>query len=210
MLKGLSLALVADNHVCYTLCEALDGLAGEARIRQAESVGMKRIVSQVAALFLLFGCCTGGAYGQSAEELVERSNVFVLVSSNNGWGKFMTAALSCDGHFRIVGAYSDTTAIRGSASPDSALSFINELLAMNFFEQPGEFKSSRTQLRSVGGGKLAELWENTMDAGSTRIELHVGERVHAVVLAYPAYGAPEQLRVWATRFGGYMKEVRGW
>jgi hypothetical protein len=171
---------------------------------------MKSTVSIIATLCLALGCCLGGAFGQGPEDLVESQDVFVLVSTHNGWGKYTTTALSCDGRFRIVGAYGDTTTIRGVASLDTAVSFINDLLAINFFDQPKKFKSSRTQLVQVDRGIFAEQWQETMDAGSTKIELHVGKKVHAVVLVYPAYGAPEQLIDWINRFDLYMKELRGW
>jgi len=171
---------------------------------------MRRIRFEVVILSVAVGLAAGVACGQGAEDLIAPQDVFVSVRSHNGWGKSSVSTLICDGRFRIVGAYSDTTTIRGIASPDSALSLVNELLAIQFFDQPSKFKSSRTQLMVVGGGKLAELWEKTMDAGASSIELHVGERVHTVVLAYPAYGAPEKLRAWVSRFLSYMKEVRGW
>jgi hypothetical protein len=171
---------------------------------------MKPMAAKLVALFLVLGCSAMAASGQTTEDQIEPRDVFVLVSTHDGWGKSTTTALSCDGRYRIVGAYSDTTIIRGLASADSALSFINDLLAMNFFEQREEFKSSRTQLMRTEEGKLAELGEETMDAGSTRIELHVGARTHTVIMAYPAHGAPAQLHQWTRRFRLFMNKLRGW
>ena len=51
----------------------------------------------------------------------DSSNVLVVVEANNGWGNQLIAGLSCDGHLLIVGAYSDTTAIRATISPSLTL-----------------------------------------------------------------------------------------
>ena len=65
--------------------------------------------------------------------IFDRSNVLVVVEFDSGWhiGNFV-AGLGCDGRFKIVGAYSDTTAIRTTVSPDSALAFVNDLSCDRF------------------------------------------------------------------------------
>jgi pimeloyl-ACP methyl ester carboxylesterase len=137
-------------------------------------------------------------------------NVLVTVESHNGWGKSTVSGLSCDGRFSIVGAFSDTTTIRGTVDPDTALALVNELLALNFFEQPARFGPRRLQLAHQGAGRLAYLEEITVDAGSTEITLYVGGQSHGVVLASPAHGAPEALREWVRRFRRFMKQNQGW
>lgn len=171
---------------------------------------MKPSLLSLLALACLAAALVQAAPPPQAEETFDPRHVMVVVESNNGWGKVERSGLSCDGRFSIVGAYSDTTAIRGAADPDSALALVNGLLALNFFELPDRFGSSRLQLADLGGGKLAYLQEMTMDAGSTRIELRVGTQVHAVMLAYPAYGAPAALRHWVKRYKAFMTARQGW
>ena len=160
---------------------------------------------------LISGVMHGEGRGSAPiEGSFDPSQVFVVVESHNGWGKSRRSYLSCDGRFRIIGAYSDTTTIRGTVPPDSALTLVNDLLALNFFELPDRFGAGRLQLARVDGDRLAYLSEMTMDAGSAKISLNVGPRSHAVMLAYPAHGAPAQLRDWLDTFNRYMKENQGW
>lgn len=164
----------------------------------------------VTAFVLSAGAATAAAGDPPAEGSFAPANVLVVVENHNGWGKSTCSGLSCDGRFSILGAYSDTTTIRGTVAPDSALALVNELLALNFFELPDLFGAGRQQLAYLDDQHLAYLWEMTFDAGSSKIELHVGPENHTVVLAFPAHGAPAALRDWLKRFQRFMKENRGW
>ncbi len=176
---------------------------------------MQSPILRILVFVVLMLVVTSVALAATAQSVPEAEsfspqNVFVVLESNSGWAKPTYEGLSCDGKFKILGAYSDTTTIRGTVSPDSALAIINELLALNFFELPSEFGSGRLQLKRSDNGQLHYLTETTIDGGSTRIELHVGQRDHVVILKYPAHGAPEALRRWERRFGDFMKASRGW
>ena len=142
---------------------------------------------------------------------IDPRNVLLIVSRSNGWGPHTeVATLSCDGRYEIVGAYSDTTAIRGKASPDSALAMVNGLLSLNFFELPEEFSASRYQLEPQVNGMLGVLRESTFDAGTATVTLVIGATRHDVKLNYPASGAPTALRGWIERYAAFMKGCRGW
>lgn len=166
----------------------------------------------IAAVTLVL-CSVAGAKADTVPfdfHKVASRNVLVSLESNNGWGGVTHSWLSCDGRFGILGAYDDTTTIRGTVPADSALAFVNELLAMNFFELSPEFGSRRVQLAPALGDSLWLRTEKWFDAGSERIELHVGPRSHAVELGYPAHGAPQALKDWVGRFKAFIQAHRGW
>jgi len=77
--------------------------------------------------------------GSDYQGVYDRSNIHVAVDSFSGWGA----------HGPIVGAYADTTTIRTTLAPDSALEYVDELLAMDFFVNP-----QRTAPRPAGPSPL--------------------------------------------------------
>ena len=93
----------------------------------------------------------------------------------------------------------DTTTATGRVAPDSALAIINDLLALNFFEQPARFGSEHRQLAFNGNDGLGYLVTDFADTDHVRVELNIGSRKHEVVLVYPASGAPEALLGWVRR-----------
>ena len=156
-----------------------------------------------AAILLLSLSFFGLSLGQQEEEYqgkFDPSNVLVVVESYNGWGSGLVAGLGCDGRLKIVGAYRDTTSIRSVIAPDSALAIINELLGIDFFGQPAEFRPICGTLRSTEDGKISVVKTHSIDAGASKITLHLGPKKHSVTLRLPAYGAPEALLEWERRF----------
>jgi hypothetical protein len=141
---------------------------------------------------------------------LDRSQVFVVVERHDGWGHVHRAGLAGDGRFTLVGAYFDTTAIRCKISPDSALTFINDLLAIDFLGQPEVYRATRGEAVPTEDGRLSLVSTRAFDAGSSRITLHLGSRMHSVLLEWPAYGAPEALVDWERRFHALMKQHFDW
>jgi hypothetical protein len=137
--------------------------------------------------------------------LFDRENVMVLVRTYDGWGGDATTGLSCDGRIQIIGVYADTTRVRGVVSPDSALVVVNELMALNFFEQPEEFGATQYKLVTDSEGRLGYRWGRALDSGFAEITLRVGTMNHDVTLRYPAVGAPKGLHRWLQRFKEFIE-----
>ena len=176
---------------------------------------VRRSVFSLVLVAGTFVGCTAVAdtalFEREMSEGVAPEAVVVVVESFSAWRpNIEISALSCDGRFRIAGAYSDTTVIRGVVPPDSAIAIVNELLALNFFEQPSKFGKKRFWLKRRENGMLGLLHEDTWDAGMDTITLTIGTSMYEVSLAYPAHGAPEALHQWVRRFAAFMKECRGW
>ena len=149
---------------------------------------------------------TQGQVEASYRGVFDRSNVLVVVESENGWGLgHSVAGLGCDGRLKIVGVYSDTTAIRAVVSPDTALTIINELLAIDFLGQPAEYREVCGELKPTEDGRISVRQKKSFDAGSTKITLHLGSQVHSVTMRFPAYGAPEALVEWERSFRSLIK-----
>ena len=137
--------------------------------------------------------------------------MFVLVETFSGFGlQRISAGLACDGHLRIAGAYKDTTTIRANVSPDTSLSYINDLLAIDFFKQPEIFRAECGVAVPADDGQISVLRKTSIDFGSTRITLNLGSWSHSVKLAFPAYGAPQALIDWERRFRALVNEHVGW
>ena len=141
----------------------------------------------------------------------DENEVFVIVESGGGFGGQMRrAGLAGDGKFTLVGAYSDSTAVRSSIASDVALSFINDLLAIDFMGQPEVYRDVKGQIHRDADGRLVMIHTDTIDGGFFRITLHVGTKSHTVTLRWPAYGAPEALQDWMNRFRELVKEQANW
>ena len=166
----------------------------------------------VAVLLLPFSAVGANPFGAASAEQFTPESVLIIVSQccELGQQQPLVNGLSCDGSFRISGAYSDSTTIRGVVSRQVALDFVNELLALNFFEQPQRFDSERVQLAETENGEFGLSHEMTIDGGVSTITLQVGQFRHSVELAYPAYGASSELLGWLERFSKFMEEKRGW
>jgi hypothetical protein len=163
----------------------------------------------------LIFCYVGNAFAfedSIYRGVFEKANVFVVVELKDGWGlRNISVGMGCDGRLRISGAYSDTTVIRSSASPDSALALVNGLLAMDFFGQPKLFKAECGRAVLTEDGRIAIFPVTVMEsAGSTQITLYVGLRKHTVQLRMPAYGAPEGLITWERKFRGFVGQYVEW
>lgn len=174
------------------------------------------MLSRIAITILLVPHFAHGAIAQEANDfdyqgVFDKSNVLVLVETFSGFGgQRIIAGLACDGHLRIVGAYKDSTTIRANVSPDSSLSYINDLLAIDFFNQPEVFRAECGEAIPADDGKLSVLRKTSIDGGSTRITLRLGSWSHSVMLAFPAYGAPQALIDWERRFRELVNEHAGW
>lgn len=143
-------------------------------------------------------------------ETIPRANVVVTVETYNPWVQRKVAGLSCDGQLKIAGAYKDTTEIQVTVSPDTALAFVNELLELDFFGLPEEFRSQNNELRPAGKSDLSLRTTRTFDAGGSKITIHVGPQSHSVALEYPAYGAPKAITEWVIRFREFVNNQAGW
>jgi hypothetical protein len=174
------------------------------------------IMKRIAFSILLASQLALGARAQEADEFAyqgdfDQSNVFVLVETISGlMGQRITAGLAADGHLRIVGAYKDTTTVRANVFPDTALVYINDLLAMAFFGQPEFFRTECGEAVRGNNGRISLLRKTTSDAGSIRITLHIGSWSHSVLLALPAYGAPQALTNWVQRYRALVNEHADW
>jgi hypothetical protein len=140
----------------------------------------------------------------------DRDKVFVIVESYDGWGRSVRSGLASDGRLTLVGAYYDTTAVRRFVAPDSALAFINDLLAIDFLGQPDAYRPFRGYASPTDDGRIGITMSYTMDAGKTRISLHLGPESHSVTLYWPAYGAPEALLDWEGRFRELVQDRVAW
>jgi uncharacterized glyoxalase superfamily protein PhnB len=142
----------------------------------------------------------------------DRSNVHVVVEFFSHWAPQgpIAAGLDGAGNLRIGGAYADTTTIRTTVSADLALAFVDELLAMDFFGQPPEYRAQWGGIRTSEDGKLSLTSSEALDAGSSRITLNLGSDEHTVTLLFPAPGAPEALKDWERRFRTLINEQAGW
>ena len=105
------------------------------------------MLNRIAITIFLVSFFALGTIAQEANEfdyqgVFDKSSVLVLVETFSGFGgQRIIAGLACDGHLRVVGAYKDTTTIRANVSPDTSLAYINDLLAMDFFNQPEVFRT---------------------------------------------------------------------
>lgn len=144
-----------------------------------------------------------GEYGEE--------EVFVIVESGGGFGgQLRRARLSGSGRFSLIGAYSDSTTVRSTIAADIALTFVDDLLAIDFMGLPEAFRNVRGQIHRNADGSLLMTHTEVVDGGFFRITLHVGSNSHTVTLKLPAYGAPDALRDWMNRFRGLVKEQAGW
>jgi hypothetical protein len=195
--------------------------------RPVSSVGVKpplakmlgkvvSIMNRIAFTILLASQLTLGARAQEADEFsyqgdFDQSNVFVLVETISGlMGQRITAGLAADGHLRIVGAYKDTTTVRANVFPDTALVYINDLLAMAFLGQPEFFRAECSEAVMAKNGRISLLRTTSIDAGSIRITLHIGSLSHSVLLALPAYGAPQALTNWVQKYRALVNKHADW
>ena len=142
----------------------------------------------------------------------DRSNILVTVDFFSGFGPHgpIAAGLDCEGNLQIAGAYADTTTIRITIAPDMALAYVDELLAMDFFGQPTEYRGRSGGTRPTEDGKLSLTEITTCDANTSRITLHLGPNEHGVTLRFPAPGAPEALKDWEQSFRTLINEQTGW
>ena len=177
---------------------------------------MTDMLSRIAIIVFLVSIIALGAFAQETEEfdyqgVFDEANVFVIVETFSGIGwQRISAGLACDGHLRIAGAYKDTTTIRANVSPDTSLAYINDLLAIDFFKQPEVFRAECGEAVPTDDGQISLLHKTSIDGGSTRITLHFGSWSHSLILAFPAYGAPQALIDWERRFRALVNEHAGW
>ncbi len=135
-----------------------------------------------------------------SEDPTDRSNVWVTVESSGMTGGTITS-LSCEGRFlRIRKAYQDSSTIDGQVDQDSSLALVNELLALDFFDQPARYPAQYSELERRGRNGLEWMVTIISDRGTVDITLRIGDRRHTVELDYPAFGAPPVLKAWVKRF----------
>ena len=94
--------------------------------------------------------------------------------------------------------------------PDTALAFINELLAVDFMELPANYRHICGSASFSNDGYVTLSCVNVVDGGNTRITLHLGKREHSVTLHYPAFGAPKALVQWYRKFLTLVKARANW
>lgn len=139
------------------------------------------------------------------------ANVLVIVESSGEIpGRRLRVGMSCDGRIVIDGAYADTTRVRATASPDSVLALVDDLLRLNFFnlrrEYPHEFGiAERQQDGTIGISRVA-----ASDPTPIAIRLQVGLLSREVRVAAPAFGAPEALGPWLARFSALVQGQVSW
>jgi len=139
------------------------------------------------------------------------AEIYVLVESTGGFGaRPCRAALACDGHFRLIGAYSDTTTIRRQLPAQTAIDLAADLLAIDFFGQPTTYRRDRGRITNRPDGNLMLSHQSTVDGKSYAITLHLGSRAHTVTLQMPAHGAPEALHRWIEAFRELVKQQADW
>lgn len=122
---------------------------------------MRRICLATAflAITLSISAVAKDKHGREYTGLYDESNVQVVVSFFGGMGQTgpISAGLDCAGNFQIDGAYADTTIIRSTISRELAVAFVDDLLAMDFFGQPAEYRARWGGIESTEDGKVSRL-----------------------------------------------------
>ncbi len=139
----------------------------------------------------------------------DRSSILVKVEYYSHWSRPTVAAMDCSGKIKVVGVFSDTTAVTVFVKPETAVSLINGLLEVDFFGLQQTYRAMK--------GTLVPKDENTIevgavvsvDGGANKVTVYVGEKSHTVSLQYPAFGAPPELKSFVVEFKELVRQVHG-
>lgn len=169
---------------------------------------MTNRLMQILTLCLLM---VGTVFAKSSIEPYQgsfsRSNIVVKVEYFSQWQRPTVAAMDCTGRIKVVGVYRDTTSVSVFVKPETAVSLINGLLGIDFFGLKDTFRPTKGILESTDKNTVNLLAESTIDGGTTKITVYIGDKSHTVSLQHPAYGAPPELKSFDFRFKELVREA---
>lgn len=125
-------------------------------------------------------------------------------------GRPLRVGMSCDGRIVIDGAYADSTRVRATTAPDSVLALVDDLLHLNFFNLRNEYPCEFGTAERLPDGSIGIMQTTSFGPAGLSIRLQLGLVSREVRLGYPAFGAPEALGPWLTRFRALVQAEVAW
>jgi len=162
--------------------------------------------------FIIFAVCiliSGVSIAKTDIEpyqgVFDRSNILVKVEYFSHWHRTTVAAMDCNGKIKVVGVFSDTTSVSVFVNPETAVSMIDGLLAIDFFGLQDTFRSIKGSLKPEGPGKVTVGATSVIDGGMTRVTVYIGRKSHTVSLQNTAFGAPPELNSFVLEFKALVR-----